>query len=74
LSKTNALLSIALTVIICISIILLLKYVHDKIQEKKEELIEQYFDIAGRVTAMLLGTVSIELIMSGVIYWVNNKF
>jgi len=74
LSKTNALLSIALTVIICISIILLLKYVHDKIQEKKEELIEQYFDIAGRVTAMLLGTVSIELIMLGVIYWVNNKF
>lgn len=74
LSKTNALLSIALTVIICISIILLLKYLHDKIQEKNEELIEQYFDIAGRVTAMLLGTVSIELIMLGVIYWVNNKF
>ncbi len=62
LSKTNALLAIALTVIICISIIMLLKYLHDKIQEKKEELIEQYIDIAGRVIAMLLGTVSIELI------------
>lgn len=74
LNKTNALLSIALTVIICISIIMFLKYLHDKIHQKKEELIEQYIDIAGRVIAMLLGTVSIELIMSGVIYWINHKF
>jgi multiple antibiotic resistance protein len=74
LNKTNAVLSIAVTVIICISIIMLLKYLHDKIHKKKEELIEQYIDIAGRVIALLLGTISIELIMSGVIYWTNHKF
>ena len=74
LSKTNATLAIALTVIICISIIMLLKKLHDKIHKKKEELIEQYIDIAGRVIALLLGTVSIELIMSGVIFWINHNF
>ena len=74
LNRTSALFSIALSVIICVSIIMFLKYLHDKIHKKKEELIEQYIDIAGRVIALLLGTVSIELIMSGVIYWVNNKF
>jgi multiple antibiotic resistance protein len=74
LSKTNAILAIALTLIICISIIMLLKKLHDKIHGKKEELIEQYIDISGRVIALLLGTVSIELIMSGIIFWVNNKF
>ncbi len=74
LSKVNALFSIALAVIICVSIIMLLKLLHDKIHHKKAELIEQYIDIAGRVIAMLLGTVSIELIMSGIIFWVNNKF
>jgi small neutral amino acid transporter SnatA (MarC family) len=74
LNKPNALLAIGLTVIICVSIIMLLKYLHDKIHQKKAELIEQYIDIAGRVIAMLLGTVSIELIMSGVIFWANNKF
>lgn len=45
-----------------------------RIHAKKEELIEQYIDISGRVIALLLGTVSIELIMSGVIFWVNHKF
>ena len=74
LSKTNATIAIALTVIICISIIMLLKKLHDKIHKKKEELIEQYIDIAGRVIALLLGTVSIELIMSGVIFWINHNF
>jgi len=74
LNKTNALMSIAFSVIICISIIMLLKHLHDRIHKKKEELIEQYIDIAGRVIALLLGTVSIEVIMSGVIYWINNKF
>jgi small neutral amino acid transporter SnatA (MarC family) len=74
LNKPNALLAIAITIVICVSIIMVLKHLHDKIQKKKEELIEQYIDIAGRVIALLLGTVSIELIMSGVIFWINHKF
>lgn len=73
LNKPMAIVAIALAVILCISIILLLKRVHDRIHSKKEELIEQYIDIAGRVIAMLLGTVSIELIMSGFNFWINNK-
>ncbi|GAF05277.1 hypothetical protein JCM21142_94004 [Saccharicrinis fermentans DSM 9555 = JCM 21142] len=51
---------------------MLLKRLHDKIHGKKEELIEQYIDISGRVIALLLGTVSIELIMSGLIFWVKE--
>lgn len=66
--------AIAVTIFLCASIILLLKYVHDKIQDKKEELIEQYIDIAGRVIALLLGTIAIELIMSGVNFWIKYKF
>lgn len=72
LSKTNAIFAIAITVLICVLIIMLLKKLHDKIQGKKEELIEQYIDIAGRVIALLLGTVSIELIMSGLNFWINQ--
>ncbi|BAX82490.1 MarC family protein [Labilibaculum antarcticum] len=74
LSKTNAILAIASTILICVSIIMLLKKLHDKIHVKKEELIEQYIDIAGRVMALLLGTVSVELIMSGLNFWINQKF
>ncbi len=71
LSKPMALVSIATAILLCISIIILLKVIHDRIQTKKEELIEQYIDIAGRVIALLIGTVSIELIMSGLTFWLN---
>ncbi len=73
-SSFTALTSIAITLVLCISIIAILKIIHDRIQSTKEELIEQYIDIAGRVIAFLLGTVSIELIMNGIKFWVYNKF
>lgn len=69
--KITAVIAIAIAIIICISIIILLKKLHDKIHSKKEELIEQYIDIAGRVIALLLGTISIELILSGLSFWFN---
>lgn len=72
LSVGMAIGAIAFAVTLCVSIIFLMKIVHDHIQTKKEELIEQYIDIAGRVIAMLLGTTSIELIMSGVRFWMKQ--
>lgn len=72
LSVGMAIGAIAFAVTLCVSIIFLMKIVHDHIQTKKEELIEQYIDITGRVIAMLLGTTSIELIMSGVRFWMKQ--
>ncbi|MCW3806146.1 MarC family protein [Plebeiibacterium marinum] len=69
LDKISAVVAIAITLILCIFIIYVLKWIHDKIQSTKEELIEQYIDIAGRVIAFLLGTISIELIMNGTGFW-----
>ncbi len=69
LDKFSSVLAIVITITLCVSIIFLLKVLHDKIQPKKEELIEQYIDIAGRIIAFLLGTVSIELIMTGAQFW-----
>ena len=69
LDKISAVVAIAITLILCVFIIYVLKWIHDKIQSTKEELIEQYIDIAGRVIAFLLGTISIELIMNGTGYW-----
>ncbi len=71
LNKIYAVLAILIAVALCSSIIFLLKHIHDKIQKRKEELIEQYIDIAGRVIALLIGTVSIELIMDGLDYWLK---
>ncbi len=71
LSKTESLISIAITLFLCVSILFILKSVYDKIHQKKEYLVEQYIDIAGRITALLIGTISIEMIMKGTSEWIK---
>lgn len=72
LDKLHALLSIGITVFLCILIIYLLKLTYDRVQDKKEEWVEQYFEIAGRVTAFVIGTISIEMIMQGLSSWIHR--
>ncbi len=64
--------AISIAVIVCLTVILLLKYVHDWVHHTREELIEQYFEIAGRLTALYVGTVAVEMIMLGVRTWIDK--
>jgi multiple antibiotic resistance protein len=48
------------------------KAVHDFVQTRKEELLERYLDIVGRVVAMFTGTYAIEMIARGVETWLKN--
>ena len=59
---------------LCISvvIILLLKSLHDLVRTRHERLIQRYIEIAGRITALYVGTVSIEMIMQGVRTWADK--
>lgn len=72
LSKIDAILAIGITVFLCISILYILKLIFDKIRNSKEDLLEQYLDIAGRVTAFVIGTISIEMIITGIGTWVTK--
>jgi small neutral amino acid transporter SnatA (MarC family) len=67
-----ALAAIIISVAMSISIMLMLKVLHDIISSKKEELVQRYIEITGRITALVVGTFSIELIMSGVSSWYQN--
>jgi small neutral amino acid transporter SnatA (MarC family) len=58
---------------ISVAIILLLKSIHDIMLQRHERLIQRYIEIAGRITALYVGTVSIEMIMQGVLTW-SDKF
>jgi small neutral amino acid transporter SnatA (MarC family) len=60
-------------VTISIVIILLLKSIHDFMLHRQERLIQRYIEIAGRITALYVGTVSIEMIIQGILTW-SNKF
>jgi small neutral amino acid transporter SnatA (MarC family) len=50
-----------------------LKLVHDLVRSQREHLIQRYIEIAGRVTALFVGTVSIEMTMQGFVSW-SAKF
>lgn len=59
-------------VLISTLIMIGLKAVHDSIRPKRERLIQRYIEIAGRITALFVGTVSVEMIMQGVRTWAER--
>jgi multiple antibiotic resistance protein len=55
-----------------IFVIQILKLVHDHVRTRHEPLIERYIEITGRLAALYIGTVSIEMIMSGLKVWATR--
>ncbi len=72
LEPVFACLAVLAAVIICLAVILVLKHIHDFIHKTKELLIERYIEIAGRITALYIGTVAINMIMQGLSTWINK--
>ena len=72
LDPVLACLAIAAAVIVSVTIMLILKRVHDYVRPRKEPLVERYIEIAGRITALFVGTISVEMIMQGIRSWVHE--
>ena len=60
-------------VFLSLLIVLLLKRLHDYVLPRKEALIERYISIFGRITALYVGTVAVEMIMRGVTTWLVDS-
>jgi small neutral amino acid transporter SnatA (MarC family) len=61
---------VAAAVGICVVVMVLLKSLHDWVRPKNEEIIERYIGVAGRIMALFIGTVAIEMIMRGIRDWI----
>jgi len=59
-------------VVASVVIMIGLKALHDFVRPKREPLIERYIEIAGRITALFVGTISMEMIMQGVRTWAHK--
>mgnify|MGYP001545512129 CR=1 FL=1 len=57
---------------ICVFVMMCLKWIHDVVRQKNETLIERYIEIAGRVTALVVGTISVDMIMRGLRGWAEK--
>ena len=53
-------------------IVLVLKAVHDYVRPRNEALVERYIEIAGRITALYVGTVAVQMIMQGISDWLTR--
>lgn len=42
-----------------------LKVAHDHVRERNARLIDRYMEVIGRISALLIGTIAIEMIMVG---------
>ena len=64
--------AVFVSVMISIIMMIALKAAHDIVRPKREPLIQRYIEIAGRITALFVGTVSIEMIMQGIRAWAQK--
>lgn len=72
LSLGAAVIAILIAVFMSMLIMIILKLLHDSISATKEELIERYFEITGRITALVVGAFAIEMIMKGIKSYLEN--
>lgn len=50
----------------------LLKTLHDHVRPRNEELIQRYIEIAGRVMALYVGTIAVDMVMRGLQGWADK--
>jgi len=62
---------VVFSVLVCAVTLILLKKLHDAVVPYKEELVKRYIEIAGRVTALIVGTIAIDMIMRGLEAWID---
>lgn len=64
---------IAMTV--CLSVLMVggLKLVHDKLRERNARLIDRYVEVVGRISALLIGTIAIDMVLEGLEGWLASE-
>ncbi|HCO26565.1 MAG: hypothetical protein CME31_14470 [Gimesia sp.] len=63
---------VVISIFVCLATILVLKFIHDMVNQKRSALIDRYIEIMGRITALYVGTVSIDMIMQGLRTWADK--
>jgi small neutral amino acid transporter SnatA (MarC family) len=59
-------------VLTSVVLMLLLKEVHDYVRPRSAQLIQRYVEVAGRITALYVGTISVDMIMQGLRTWIDK--
>jgi small neutral amino acid transporter SnatA (MarC family) len=72
LSPVLAVLGVLVAVGGSVVVVISLKMLHDWVKPRNETLVQRYIEIAGRVTALIVGIYAVEMIMQGATVWVER--
>ena len=72
LDPITACIVLVVMVLLCAIMLMLLKFLHDVILPRREAIVQRYIEIAGRVTALVVGTIAVDMIMRGISAWTNK--
>jgi len=61
--------AVSIAVAACLATMALLKFLYDYMRPHHEALIQRYIEIAGRITALYVGTIAVDMTMQGVLSW-----
>ncbi|MBN9164764.1 MAG: hypothetical protein BGO98_21130 [Myxococcales bacterium 68-20] len=62
---------IATALVTTVVLVLVLKVAHDRFKESNARLTDRYIEVVGRISALLTGTFSVEMIMDGITTWLK---
>ncbi|OGA15130.1 MAG: hypothetical protein A3H32_01715 [Betaproteobacteria bacterium RIFCSPLOWO2_02_FULL_63_19] len=72
LDALSACIAVVAAVVIFLAVMLVLKHAYDVMRPQRASLIKRYIEIAGRIMALYVGTVSVDMIMQGIRAWVQK--
>ncbi|USP41491.1 MarC family protein [Acinetobacter sp. XS-4] len=66
MSLVEAAIVIALVLFLSCSVLIAMKFSHDHLRYSHAKYIDRYFDVVGRLAALLIGTIAVDMIVNGV--------
>ena len=64
-----ALVAIVLAMATTVVGLLALKWLHARVKRRSAALVDRYIDVVGRASALLIGTIAVDMILSGIELW-----
>jgi small neutral amino acid transporter SnatA (MarC family) len=61
--------SIAGAMVVMVLGLLAIKWLHGVVRQRNAGLVERYVDIVGRASALLIGTIAVDMVLNGIELW-----
>ena len=68
----EAIIIILATLILTVVLVTAIKVAHDYMKEHNARVIDRYIEIVGRLSALLIGTIAVEMLFEGLGTWLQN--